>query len=311
MSKKLDYDKTLTRLLVIISRLNDGENLSVKELADEFAVSTRTVQRDFNERLVSLFPIYQDRKVWRMMDGHKIEKTRDNEDTIVLQILEKMTSSIGGKFASRSKALLDKLKNETNPPIYTKLNIEDISDHIHEIAVLEKAIKEHKTIVCAYGDKEDRYDSTIDPLKIVNYEGFWYLVAKKERKIHKYYLKDISNIRPTKHSFEVAKSIDQLLENSISIWFNQDKTPYKVSLKAHKYIAKYFYRRPLPTQQITHTYDDGSIEFEVSITSDMEISPIVKYWIPYLKVVQPKNIADSIAQDIQEYLKDSADCSKC
>ncbi|RLA74150.1 MAG: transcriptional regulator [Epsilonproteobacteria bacterium] len=302
MSKKLDYDKTLTRLLVIISRLNDGESLSVKELADEFAVSTRTVQRDFNERLVSLFPIYQDRKVWRMMDGHKIEKTRDNEDTIVLQILEKMTSSIGGRFALRSKAMLDKLKNDDNPPIYAKLNLEDIGDHIDDIALLSQAIKVRQTIVCVYGDKTDR---AIDPLKIVNYEGFWYLVAKKEQKIHKYYLKDISNIRPTKHSFEVSKSIDELLENSISIWFNQDKTPYKVSLKAHKYIAKYFYRRPLPTQQIIKTNEDGSLEFEVSITSDMEISPIVKYWIPYLKVVRPKSIADSIDEDIQEYLKDS------
>jgi hypothetical protein len=34
----------------------------------------------------------------------------------------------------------------------------------------------------------------------------------------------------------------------------------------------------------------------------MEILPIVKYWIPYLKVIEPKWIDDIIKQDLQEYL---------
>lgn len=57
MPYKHDYDKTLTRLNTILARLNDGEVLSVKELAEEFNVSIRTIQRDFNEKLVGLYPI--------------------------------------------------------------------------------------------------------------------------------------------------------------------------------------------------------------------------------------------------------------
>jgi len=48
---KHDYDKILTRLTLILSRLNDGEALSVKALAEEFNVSTKTLQRDFNQTL--------------------------------------------------------------------------------------------------------------------------------------------------------------------------------------------------------------------------------------------------------------------
>ena len=44
---KHDYDKTLLRIMTILTKLNDGERLSVKELAEEFNVSTRTIQRDF------------------------------------------------------------------------------------------------------------------------------------------------------------------------------------------------------------------------------------------------------------------------
>jgi len=62
MAYKHDYDKALTRLRIILQRLNDGESLGVKELAEEFGVSTRTIQRDFNEKLISSYPIFQENK---------------------------------------------------------------------------------------------------------------------------------------------------------------------------------------------------------------------------------------------------------
>ena len=36
MPYKQDYDKILTRLVAILSQLNNGEALSIKELTDEF-----------------------------------------------------------------------------------------------------------------------------------------------------------------------------------------------------------------------------------------------------------------------------------
>lgn len=51
---KHEYDKILTRLTVILQRLYEGETLYVGALAEEFNVGTRTIQRDFNERLSAL-----------------------------------------------------------------------------------------------------------------------------------------------------------------------------------------------------------------------------------------------------------------
>lgn len=79
MGYKHDYDKILTRLTIILSRLNDGEALSVKDLAEEFNVSSKTIQRDFNERL-SAFHIYQDKRKWKMQDGFKVEKTKSLQE---------------------------------------------------------------------------------------------------------------------------------------------------------------------------------------------------------------------------------------
>ena len=176
MAYKHDYDKILTRLTIILSRLNDGEALSVTELAKEFNVSERTVQRDFNERLIS-FPVYQEKKKWKMMDGHKLEKTTPIEDAVVLDIMEKLIEGAGRKFSMKAEHLLSKIKNQSFNPFYAKLDMEDIGDKLKEVQHLESAIKSKQEIGCVY--HFEAFSKTIDlkPLKIANYEGFWYLIA--------------------------------------------------------------------------------------------------------------------------------------
>ena len=301
MAYKHDYDKILTRLTVILSRLNDGEALSVKELAKEFNTSDRTIQRDFNERLVS-FPIYQENKKWKMQEGFRIEKTKSLEDEIILDIIEKITEGIGGKFSTKAHKLLSKIKNEDFNPIYTKLNIEDISDRFADIQVLETAIREKKEVQCSYDDeRHDVYTTTIQPLKIVNFEGFWYLVALRDDVLKKYYLKNISNPKLTNTTFEKDSELDTLLERSISVWFQKGVEPFEVKLFAKKSCAKYFKRRPLPTQKIDSLNSDGSMEFSIEITHEMEILPIIKYWIPNLFVLEPKWIEEMIEEDLKIY----------
>lgn len=48
------YDRLSVRLSVIISRLMAGQSLELKALANEFGVSERTLQRDFQQRLIHL-----------------------------------------------------------------------------------------------------------------------------------------------------------------------------------------------------------------------------------------------------------------
>jgi len=302
MAYKHDYDKILTRLTVILSKLNDGEALSVKELAKEFNTSDRTIQRDFNERLVS-FPIYQENKKWKMQDGFRVEKTKSLEDEIVLDIIEKITEGIGGKFATKSHKLLAKIKNEDFNPIYTKLNIEDISSKFSEIQILERAIKEKIEIEFSYNDeKHNSYKTVVKPLKIANYEGFWYLIALRKDTLQKYYLKNITNVKATTNTFQSDSKLETLLENSVSIWFQKDIEPFEVRIYVNKIAAKYFKRRPLPTQQIESLSRDGSMEFVIKITHEMEILPIIKYWLPHMRVIEPQWIQDEIEEDLKGYL---------
>jgi predicted DNA-binding transcriptional regulator YafY len=304
MAYKHDYDKILTRLTIILSRLNEGEALSVTELAKEFNVSERTIQRDFNERLVS-FPIYQEKKRWKMMEGYKLEKSTSIEDAVVLDIMEKLIEGAGRTFSLKAERLLSKIKNQSFNPFYAKLDMEDIGDKLKEVQQLEGAIKNRQQIQCLY-DFDD-FSKTIDlkPLKIANYEGFWYLIALDARNdvLKKYYLKNIKQITIKDEVFSTNAELDELLENSISVWFNEGVEPYRVTLEFSEVIAKYFKRKPLSrTQRVEEMREDGSMVVSVEVTDDMEIIPLVKYWMPHIKVLEPLRIKETIMHDLGNYI---------
>ena len=80
--------------------------------------------------------------------------------------------------------------------------------------------------------------------------------------------------------------------------------PYKVILSISKEIAKYFQRKPISkTQKVESLYADGSMDISIEITNDNEIIPVVKYWLPHIKVLEPKRIEERIAEDLGLYLK--------
>ena len=301
---KHDYDKILTRLLSTLARLNSGEILSTKELAEEYNVTIKTIQRDFQKLLVN-FPIYQENRKWKMQNGYKVENYRDIKELLVLNIMEKIADDIGGAFSTTVHHIFSKIKNEEFNPIYTKLNMEDISSKLPEIQLLEQAIKERKVISCVYDTEKDILkEEILKPLKIMNSEGFWYLVAFDEDEyIRKLYLKNVSVIKLTNNTFSYSDNIEEMLISAQNIWFQSDREPFDVKLKASTEIAKYFKRKPLPTQSIEKVNSDGSIELSVTITYYMEIFPVVKYWLPHLKIVEPVWLDEMFIDEISKYIK--------
>lgn len=305
---KHEYDTILYRLTSILSRLNDGELLSVTELAEEFNVCTKTIQRDFNKHLVNSFPICKDKKKWKMQDGFRLEKSSTVEEAVVLDIMEKLIEGAGRKFSTKANKLLSKIKNKSLNPIYAKLDMEDIGDKLKEVQELEIAISNKKHIKCNYDFENYNKELDLKPLKIANYEGFWYLIALDARNdiLKKYYLKNIKQITISDETFETTNKLDRLLDNSISIWFKDGIEPYRVTLQVSSEVAKYFVRKPISKSQITESaYEDGSMDISLEITDDQEIIPFVKYWIPHIKVLEPVRIKELIERDLTEYTKEN------
>jgi len=82
---KKDYDKTLFRLLGILTKLDNDERPKTKDLAKDFNVGLRTIQKKISEKLYN-FPITKDKAGCLMFhEGYSLQRTMlDNDELMFL-----------------------------------------------------------------------------------------------------------------------------------------------------------------------------------------------------------------------------------
>lgn len=185
------------------------------------------------------------------------------------------------------------MSQQLEHPIFTGINSESLNDeHIELFEQIEEAIKNKYEITFRYQD----YDFLVKPLKLVFFDGFWYMLcfdSKAKDTFKKFHLKSIQNLKLLENSFEVSQDIEEQLRHANSIWFDL-KEPFSVRLFIEKEIRKYFERKPLPSQMFMGEDKDGS----------MEILPIINYYIPHIKVLEPQWLADIVKEKVTRYLKE-------
>ena len=121
--------------------------------------------------------------------------------------------------------------------------------------------------------------------------------------MRRYYLKNISGVEILDEKFRKSKQLQTNLNNAINIWFEETK-PYQVELLISSQISKYFERKPISkTQNIKGFDDNGDMQLTLKITDDNELIPLIKYWLPHIKVVNPKELNEKIKKDVEKFLK--------
>ena len=71
-------------------------------------------------------------------------------------------------------------------------------------------------------------------------------------------------------------------------------------------VACYFQRRKLiPNQEIEKTLPDGSLVVGANISHPNQILPIMRYWIPHVRIVQPAQWQSALEDSLQNYLASS------
>lgn len=147
-----NYEKVFIRLNTILQRLIGGEALSVTKLAIEFKVCERTIQRDINEYLKDLFPLYQDKKRWKIQEEYQLKKDyglKDLEDIVVIIMLKKLTK-VPGEFSKRANKLLSIFIKDLDPNIFDqKSDTSDISNHTSKQFIYENYLKIKRIVTTA------------------------------------------------------------------------------------------------------------------------------------------------------------------
>ena len=285
--------------------VNNSHGLSIGELAKLLDVSTKTIQRDLYE-VLSEFGAIKEGRLWKINPKNTNDNLGANE-RLILGILDEMAKNAGSIFYSKAHNLLSQVTQQLEHPIFSGINSETLDDkNIKLFGEIEQSIKSKNEITFEY---EHNHIFQVKPLKLVFFDGFWYLLcfdSKDKNIFKKFHLKTIKKVSTLKKQFEVKENIESKLRSANSIWFNLDED-INVRLLLSKEIRKYFERKPLPSQNYIGEDKDGSLEIEVKITHEMEIVPLIMYYIPHIKVLEPDWLGKIIKDRVNEYISEIKD----
>ena len=294
------YDR-LSYIYDRLSRSPDG--VTIKDLSDEIKVSTKTIQRDLHEAL-SGSGVYCDGRRWKLSrtsadDGLAVE------ERIVLGILDSLAKHAGPAFYNKAHQLLEQVTCQLDHPLFASMDTETLGEeHLTTFSLLENAIKSHSQINATYTAINKRKRNVrLKPLRLAFFDGYWYLLAfdsDDKDTFKKFHLKSLSAVSILEESFLYPKEIAQAVEKAYSVWFSLEKY-FEVRLWIDSIIAPYFERKPYYGQSIQGRDPDGSIEVILKITHEMEILPIVQWYLPHIRILGPQWLNDTLMKKIKVY----------
>jgi predicted DNA-binding transcriptional regulator YafY len=291
------HDTLVRRLAMMLVKLNQGESLDPAALAEEFGVTLRTVQRDLNERFAYL-PLEKQDGRYRMAPAFLGRLTlKDVERFAAL-------AGVGGLFPSLSTEFLrDLFDSRVESALLVKgPHYEDLSGRQAEFKLLEQAIASHRCVRFAYPSDGTKADVVAQPHRLLNIKGIWYLAAKHDGKLKTYAFSKIERAQLTAQAFEPDKALLQKLETEDGVWMSDE--PIEVVLLVSKDAAPYFRRRKLIANQVIEKeLADGGLLIAARVGHANQVLPIVRYWLPHLRIVSPASLQQELEQGLAAYLK--------
>ncbi|MEW6552230.1 MAG: WYL domain-containing protein [Campylobacterota bacterium] len=290
---KESSDKIATRLAQILTKLNNGERLTVKELEIEFNVGDRTIQRDLNERL-SYIPIIKEKGYYYLPD-YALGKLSFNDikNFATLSGIKSLYPKLSHSF------IVDILNAKINKAYLIKnQGFEDISYRYDWFEDVSNAILNTFQIEFSYNDKK----RVVNPYKLINNNGIWYLLGDEDNKLKNYTFSKIKNLKLIENNqFTPTKDFIDKIEQNDTNWFSENLI--EVVLEIDNSIKEYILRKDIfPNKKIIEQTDDRFV-LSTNISYDEEILGIVKYWLPYIKIVSPIYLQDKLKNILKEYLE--------
>ena len=121
-------------------------------------------------------------------------------------------------------------------------------------------------------------------------------------KINQFGSTNESNVFSPKKQF-----LDIIFQNDTN-WFSQ--TLIEVILEVDNVAKEYFFRKDiLPNKQILEQ-KDNSFTISTKVSYDDEILKVVKYWIPYIKIISPLYLQEKFNKILEDYLKTTQPCNE-
>ena len=164
---------------------------------------------------------------------------------------------------------------------------------------LSSAILKHTVLSFEYKDKQRE----VKPYELSHIQGIWYLIADEKDTLKHFAFNKLKNVKFLDKTFTLKAKFVSQLQKKQDLWLCQN--PKNALLHIKPKAKEYFLRKPLP--QNFHIVKDSEqgLLVRVSFAFDDELFKLVKTWLPYISIKEPKQMQDEFENILKEYLKES------
>ncbi|MFX4208608.1 helix-turn-helix transcriptional regulator [Aliarcobacter butzleri] len=285
-----EHDKLSTRLSQILIKFNNGDRVTIEDLAEEFGVSKRTIERDFVR--FSYLPIIKENKEY-YLENLAIGKLNfdDIKNFAIFSGVKSLFPSLTKQFLA--EILTDKINKAF---LVSNSGFEDIEKKQEIFYNLTSAICDQKIINFFYNDKA----RVVKPYKLINTNGIWYLNATENEDIKTYTFSKIKSLKVTDEKFiQNINILKEIERNEINFLSSITK---EVHLQIDNSAKEYFLRKKVLSNMKIIDQTNEYFIVSTNVAFDDEILNIVKQWIPYIRIVFPFELQNKLQDTLKNYL---------
>lgn len=297
--------KALIRHNLIYEKLNHGETVNVKALAEEFGVGERTIQKDLNERLSGIYDIKSlGEGNYRFAKHHRFAGADDEDESIAISLMKELQHSAIPEMDTYIDAALPTSSNYDEIFVFG-LHFEAIED-VEGFKTLIKAIKWKVGVEFTYTKADGSSKRVlVDPYRLANFQNYWYLIAydPSVEILKTYYLKNISELQMQYENFtanpQIEENLNKVCNSMDSVWWNGERQDCLLKVSG---IAKYYIERDLPDiMEMVEEHEDY-IVVRFFYHNEIELFSYVKSWIPYIRIIDNDLLMEKLTEGLQQFL---------
>lgn len=281
------------RLALLLVKLSHGERVAPAALAAELGVGAATLRRDLARRL-DFLPLERGRGHWRLDAAFAGRlSTRDIEQ---LAALAAVRGALPGDDLAR-----ELFEARVQRAILAGSGAAAAGPRPALARPLENAIVAHQRIGFELRKDEGLVQAYagIEPYRLLRHKGAWYLAARDRGQFKTFSLARMQALQVSPEGFSPDPGIERQLADDDTLWQARQRVLLRIAPEA----APHFRRRKLiASQKIEQTLPDGALLVSLQAAHAGQVLPIVRYWMPHLRILSPEAWQAELERGLAQYL---------
>lgn len=292
----------INRLFEIVYILLERKNVTARELAERFEVSTRTIYRDIEVLSEAKIPVYANKGKGggiRLLDDYVLDKSllseeEQNQILFAIQSMEKIGNKDDKNVLEKLSSIFNKRKNNWIEVDFSDWGTDGKVDNSFDIikeAVLKKRVLEF-VYYNAYGQEQKRQ---AEGLQIYFKDKAWYLRAycREKQDFRLFKISRMKNIKILEERFD--RDLPELPEHK------RDFKIVRLELEVSKELAYRVYDEF--RKEDIYQKENGDFVISTEFPENDWVYGYILSFGEYMKVISPKYVKDIIKNRLKKSLK--------